>query len=70
MLAVIISESWCLAEKAALKGIFRHVSLVITLNYYHSLNRGVMVCTCEYFEVCNKGKASGQNSELNTPLII
>lgn len=43
VLAVIMSESWCLAEKAALKGVFRHLSLVITLNYYHSLNWGALV---------------------------
>lgn len=28
------------------------------------------MCAYEYFEVCVKGKASGQNSELNTPLIL
>lgn len=74
VLAVIMSVSWCLAEKAALKGVFRHLSPVITLNYYHSLNCGspahAYVCLCERFRgvrsPVKKGKASGQISELNT----
>ena len=74
VLTVIMSVSWCLAEKAALKGVFRHLSLVITLNYYHSLNCGspahAYVCSCEPFRSVRspveKDKAPGQISELNT----
>lgn len=71
VLAVIMSESWCLAEKAALKGVFRHLALVITLNYYHSLYCAALgyayVCLCDCSEVHIlqwKSKASGQIFEL------